>query len=53
VVRRNGRAGDLLVTVEVTVPDALTEQAREALETFAANTPAAPRDHLDARVRHD
>jgi molecular chaperone DnaJ len=53
VVRRTGQAGDLLVTVEVTVPNTLTEQAREALETFAANTPAAPRDHLDARVRHD
>lgn len=51
VVRRNGRAGDLLVTVEVTVPEKLSEPARAALETFAANTPAAPRDHLEARVR--
>ena len=30
VVRRSGRAGDLLVTVEVTVPDSLSEQARAA-----------------------
>jgi molecular chaperone DnaJ len=53
VARRNGRVGDLLVTVEVTVPESLSEQARAALETFAANSPAAPREHLEARVRHD
>jgi molecular chaperone DnaJ len=53
VVRRNGRVGDLLVTVEVTVPESLSEQARAALETFAANSPAAPREHLEARVPHD
>ncbi|HEU4422456.1 MAG TPA: molecular chaperone DnaJ [Pilimelia sp.] len=51
VVRRNGNAGDLLVTVEVTVPDRLSKEARTALEEFAAQTPGAPREHLDARVR--
>lgn len=51
VVRRNGRAGDLLVTVEVTVPDKISDQARAALETFAAHTSAAPRDQLEARIR--
>lgn len=51
VVRRNGRAGDLLVTVDVVVPEKLSDQARAALETFAANTPAAPRDHLEARAQ--
>ena len=51
VVRRNGQAGDMLVTVEVTVPDRLSEAARAALETFAEQTPGAPRQHLDDRVR--
>jgi molecular chaperone DnaJ len=54
VVRRNGQAGDLMVTLEVTVPDELSDAARAALETFASQIPAAPRDHLEARVRrHD
>jgi molecular chaperone DnaJ len=51
VVRRNGQAGDLLVTVEVAVPEKLSDSARAALETYAAQLPAAPREHLDARVR--
>jgi molecular chaperone DnaJ len=51
VVRRSGQAGDLLVTVEVAVPDKLSEQARAALESFAALTPPAAREHLDTRVR--
>jgi molecular chaperone DnaJ len=51
VVRRDGTAGDLLVTVEVVVPTTVSAEAREALETFATRTPAARREELDARVR--
>ncbi|HEY3501310.1 MAG TPA: molecular chaperone DnaJ [Actinocatenispora sp.] len=43
-------AGDLLVTVEVSVPPELSERARKALAEFAAETPAAPRNTIDARV---
>jgi molecular chaperone DnaJ len=53
VVRRSAPAGDLLVTVDVVVPRDLSSTARDALEAFAAQTPAAPRERLDARVRHD
>jgi molecular chaperone DnaJ len=51
VVGRGGQAGDLLVTVEVVVPGQLSPEARKALETFAAETPAAARERLDARLR--
>lgn len=51
VVRTDGRAGDLLVTLEVVVPAKLSEEARAALETFVAQSPPAAREHLDARVR--
>ncbi|HEX5543800.1 MAG TPA: molecular chaperone DnaJ [Micromonospora sp.] len=51
VARRDGRVGDLLVTVEVVVPTQVSEEARQALETFAAHTPPAAREHLDTRVR--
>jgi molecular chaperone DnaJ len=53
VVRRDGEAGDLLVTVEVQVPsgNALTDEARDALERFAKLTPPAGRDRIDARLR--
>jgi len=51
VVRRDGRAGDLLVTVEIVVPEKLSAEARKALEKFAALTPSAAREHLDARRR--
>jgi molecular chaperone DnaJ len=43
-------AGDLLVTIDVSVPPELSERARKALAEFAAETPAAPRDRIDARV---
>jgi len=49
---RAGGAGDLLVTVEVTVPTELSEAARAALDAFVAAMPPAPRDHIDAAVRH-
>jgi molecular chaperone DnaJ len=51
VRRRDGHAGDLLVTVEVVVPGRVSAQAREALEKFAANSSSAGREHIDARVR--
>nr|MDT0661879.1 molecular chaperone DnaJ [Micromonospora sp. DSM 115978] len=51
VVRRDGVAGDLLVTVEITVPAQVSAEAREALESFAAHTAPPRREHLDARVR--
>ena len=35
VRKRDGSRGDLLVSVEVLVPAALTEQAREALNSYA------------------
>jgi molecular chaperone DnaJ len=35
VGKRDGSRGDLLVSVEVVVPEALTEQARVALSSYA------------------
>ncbi|MEU8152681.1 molecular chaperone DnaJ [Micromonospora sp. NPDC048986] len=51
VARRDGQAGDLLVTLDVVVPARLSDEARTALESFAEQTPPAAREHLDARVR--
>ncbi|GGJ89266.1 chaperone protein DnaJ [Pilimelia anulata] len=51
VPRRDGKPGDLLVTLEVTVPKGLSDSARKALEEFAAHTPKAPRDHLLSRAQ--
>jgi molecular chaperone DnaJ len=52
VPRRDGNPGDLLVTVDVVVPKDLPESARQALQTYAASAPAAPREHIDRQVRH-
>jgi molecular chaperone DnaJ len=46
VVPQNGAAGDLLVTVEVAVPQKLTAAERKAIEALAAATDASPRAHL-------
>jgi molecular chaperone DnaJ len=46
VRKRDGKAGDLLVTVDVVVPTALTDEAREVLEKFAVLSPDAGRDAL-------
>jgi molecular chaperone DnaJ len=47
VKRKNGKAGDLLATVQVAVPQKLTSDAREALEKYAAATAGDdPRAHL-------
>ena len=51
VARRDGRVGDLLVTVEIEVPKTLSDKARAALETLAAELPPASREQLDARAR--
>jgi len=47
VKRSGGRAGDLLATVQVAVPQKLSSDAREALEKYAAATAGDdPRAHL-------
>jgi molecular chaperone DnaJ len=51
VTKRQGKAGDLLVTVDVHVPPDLTDTARKALEEFAAAAPPAPRERLEAMAR--
>jgi molecular chaperone DnaJ len=47
VPKRDGQQGDLLVTVEIVLPENLSVEAREALEAFASLTPPARRDHLE------
>ncbi|WP_334142492.1 molecular chaperone DnaJ [Rhabdothermincola sp.] len=42
---RNG-VGDLLVTVQITVPTKLSPEQREAVEAFAAASSGSPREHL-------
>jgi molecular chaperone DnaJ len=49
VAKKNG-TGDLLVTVEVAVPQKLTGEARAALETFAAEQTDDPRPHITAAL---
>ena len=39
--------GDLLVTVQITVPRKLSKQQREAIEAFAEATTESPREHLE------
>jgi molecular chaperone DnaJ len=39
--------GDLLVTVQITVPRKLSREQREAVEAFAAATTDSPREHLN------
>ncbi|WP_122981837.1 molecular chaperone DnaJ [Actinoplanes teichomyceticus] len=51
VVRKEGQAGDLIVTVEVQIPPGVTGEARDALEKFAKLTPPAGRERLEARLR--
>jgi molecular chaperone DnaJ len=51
-VRAGGRTGDLLVTVQVVVPQRLDDDARAAVQAFAAATgDADPRAELLARAR--
>ncbi len=46
--RKDGTRGDLLVTVEVAVPQNLSAEARKALEALAAASPEDPRADLMA-----
>ena len=41
VVRKEGTAGDLLVTIEITVPQRIDGKAKAALEDYAAATKGA------------
>jgi len=51
VAKRDGSRGDLLVTVEIAVPDALNERARAALSSYAeAVGTVNPRAQLFARA---
>lgn len=42
----SGKSGDLLVTVVVDVPTALTDEQKAAVEALAATMPESPRGHL-------
>ncbi len=48
--KRGGSAGDLLVTIEVAVPQKMSAEAREALEKYAAAQADDPRPHITAAV---
>ncbi len=47
---KNGKASDLLVTVEVAVPQSLSAEAKAALENYAHAQPDDPRPHITAAV---
>ncbi|HEU5266389.1 MAG TPA: molecular chaperone DnaJ [Jatrophihabitans sp.] len=49
-VQGRGHHGDLLVTVEVAVPQNLTGEAREALARYAAAQPDDPRPQISAAL---
>ena len=51
VSRRDGRVGDLLVTIDVHVPAELSDAARQALADYAAAAPPAPRERIEAIAR--
>lgn len=54
VTRRDGTKGDLLVTVEVVVPEQMSDESREALQAYAATNSEDPRAHLGSGVTgHD
>ena len=44
--KANAGAGDLLVTVDVVVPQTLSDEQRQVVEALAATEPANPRSHL-------
>jgi molecular chaperone DnaJ len=50
MTRRDGSHGDLLVTVEVAVPKTLSDEAREALASYAEAQHEDPRAHLAGLV---
>jgi molecular chaperone DnaJ len=45
-VKGRGAGGDLLATIDVSVPEELTDQQRAAVEALAAASTDSPRDHL-------
>jgi molecular chaperone DnaJ len=47
VAKADGTAGDLLVTIEVTVPQKLNDAAKEALAAYAKAMPENPRRDLE------
>ncbi len=49
-VRDGEHSGDLLVTVEVAVPQELTDEQRAAVEALAASDTSSPRDHLQQHL---
>jgi molecular chaperone DnaJ len=51
VTRKSGRAGDLLVTLQVAVPSAVDDQARDALQAYAeATEDIDPRAELNSML---
>ena len=50
VTKRDGSKGDLLVTVDVAVPQKLSDEAKAALASYAEAQPDDPRQHLNAMV---
>lgn len=52
VDRGGGKAGDLLVTVDVVIPEKLNEAARKALADFSAAVPDNPRAYLEREASH-
>ncbi|WP_028709252.1 molecular chaperone DnaJ [Propionicicella superfundia] len=51
VAKKNGERGDLLVTIDVTVPHHLTDEARDALRAYEAAAPEGdPRARLFAEA---
>jgi molecular chaperone DnaJ len=53
VARRDGGAGDLLVTLVVDVPTALSPEARKALDEFNLHAPGPNRITIDEAVRRN
>ncbi len=53
VPKRDGGAGDLLITLEVDVPTALSPEARKALEEYALHAPPPSRAAIDEAVRRN
>lgn len=49
--RPSGGRGDLLVKIEVAIPQKLSKREREILEEFARQHSDSPRGHLDAWIR--
>lgn len=50
VTRSDGTSGDLLVTIEVVVPQKLNDAAKKALAAYAAAMPENPRQELEREV---